>query len=124
MTTQTQRQNETKMSEAFAMTKKVIDRFGWGCHCAPDAYYAHIINATREYLERQPDGYQEWPKKKVEESYWKLLAVWFANAREDLQTDLLGGKTACWQDFGFPHGYVESVRDDILKSEAELATKD
>jgi len=123
MTTKTERQKETKVGHALATTKQLIGLWGWGCHCAPDAFYAHIINATREYLDRQPSGYTR-SKHQVAESHWKLLALWFANGREDLQDDLLGFEPACWQDFGFPADIVEKLKDDIVETEAKLATKE
>lgn len=123
MTTTTQTNSETKVGAAFATTREVIEKFGWGCHCAPDAFYAHIVNATKEYLDRQPDGYKP-TKDKVASSHWKLLAIWFANGREDLQKSLLDDTVYCWQDFGFPAGITKSVHETIVEVEARLATKE
>lgn len=127
--TQEQSLRDTRVGTAFANVRRLIEFWGWGCHCAPDAYYAHIINATKEYLARQPDGYEGRSLSDVEKSHWKLLAVWFANGREDLQHNLFSkddieaetkNKTFCWQDFGFPPGIVEEVKKDITTVEEQL----
>ena len=121
--TPTQTKNETKVGEAFATTRAVIEYFGWGCDCPSSAYLAHIVNATHEFLERQPDGYKR-SKKEVALSHWQMLAIWFAGGREDLQDNLLNNKPFCWQDLGFPKGIAESVQKAIVHVEEELPTKE